>query len=504
MTDHQGKCYKGLKGTTYHITQKLNSGGEGTVYNVLENRQLVAKIYHEKKLASTPQLAEKLQVMVRQPPAGLEGAAFLAWPQDLLYDGTTFVGFIMPRIPSSAKPILMAVRPSERTDLQPRYQTTFSVLVARNLAVMMLRLERENIVLGDGNHENIRVDPNSCIYVIDNDSFIITDRRTNKRFATTDGGVPRYMAPELLDGSGAHYSLTTDRYMIGLWTFMVLMNGVHPFTGTNIEKNIARRQSIFFTGGPLPEEAPRLAWVGPEIVGLFRKSLIGEPAERPGAEAWVQALDRLLLLLKKRNAQCHHDPRHRFVRRYTPTCPFCEVERKKAAAFASNSPVTPDPKAPPAAPKAATAPKAASAPRAAPAQKRTGGFHTGVCYATAVMLLLLSAVRDGYSMLLHEVAPEAAFLSMGILIFCALAAGKIVRGLTSHDYRCTSHPASTILYSIVLVVVVFAAVAIAAALVLGIVKAACAALVAFLATPAGGTALFFIIGGIFLWAVINK
>src|SRR2546425_12556859 len=85
------------RGEVVRLGQPLTQpGGEGTVYEVSNDRSLVAKIYH-----ATPELQKvaKLQHQIRV--AKPELLSIGAWPKSVLVDrrdGKTVCGFVMPRI----------------------------------------------------------------------------------------------------------------------------------------------------------------------------------------------------------------------------------------------------------------------------------------------------------------------------------------------------------------------------------------------------------------------
>ena len=96
--------YKNRDGQTITTGEEIGRGGEGSVYAVLGNNDVVAKIYHPAQ--RTHLRHAKVTAMVAQPPLD-SGRAFspphiaLAWPTDLLFEEGAFVGFLMPRIERS-------------------------------------------------------------------------------------------------------------------------------------------------------------------------------------------------------------------------------------------------------------------------------------------------------------------------------------------------------------------------------------------------------------------
>ena len=89
----------GKNSKKYVLTEPpLASGGEGAVYNIVGDSHLLAKIYHAAKLQASPELGEKLEYMVNNPPDA-SVLDQIAWPIDVLRDSSgRFCGFIMPKL----------------------------------------------------------------------------------------------------------------------------------------------------------------------------------------------------------------------------------------------------------------------------------------------------------------------------------------------------------------------------------------------------------------------
>src|SRR5699024_4975559 len=69
---------------------KVHSGGEATIHRVVGHPGLIAKIYHEERLSSTPtareDMKQKVVAMINLPLQTQEdGNLVYAWPTDLLF-----------------------------------------------------------------------------------------------------------------------------------------------------------------------------------------------------------------------------------------------------------------------------------------------------------------------------------------------------------------------------------------------------------------------------------
>lgn len=488
--------YYGLHNKRYKLGNKLNSGGEGTIFQIQGADRLVAKIYLPRKLHETPEMESKLRVMLRLD-ARIGGVLAFAFPKDLLYQNGTFVGFVMPKI--DAQSIICAVRPMERILLNPQYNTLFSVTVALNLAERFLYLEKKNIIVGDANLGNLLVDEKGFVYLVDTDSWTIT-APDGRRYATTPGGVARYLPPECMKGKIC-YNMYTDRYVMALWLFLLLQNGCHPFSGENIEENIACKRSPYFTAnGEIPAESPDIRWMGKTIVSMFRAAFVGSPQQRPSAGMWVAELKKLLQQLCTKSAVCLRDPRHYYLRRYTPICPWCAVERRQPS---YRIPGPPSVSAKGSRPNGCSA--AAEHLRLQLQPKRPGTAHAVVCYGAGLGAAAIPMVCNAYRLLAAEMgAGLPAWFAMAMLILCGAGSAGLVRHWLGESYRRTGHPWFSLAGAVVLVAVLLAALGMGTVLVLSFLCFLWRSLVGFLASQAGTDLLLIVIGGIFLYLIFKN
>lgn len=323
-------------GQSLVLTKELGRGGEGTVFTVANREALVAKVYHPAQ--RTAQREEKLRMMVDHPPrnAGLGDENVypsLAWPHELLYEGSNFVGFTMPRM-EHCPTIFEVYNPKLRARRYPTVDRRFLHHAARNLALVLATLHASGYVMGDVNQKNILINPKSLITLVDTDSFQVGDG-TGKLFRCTVG-VPEYTAPELhgkvlaqIDRSPLH-----DCFGMSVLLFQLLMEGYHPFTGrpiSTMSKQVSQLSVHCIQWGIFPYQsnhdvqpppgAPNFAWLHPELQRLFVASfLLGHlnPANRPNALAWARGLriaEEMLL-------HCTRNPAH-WYSRHLDYCPYC-------------------------------------------------------------------------------------------------------------------------------------------------------------------------------------
>ncbi|HEY4326628.1 MAG TPA: hypothetical protein VGN20_21765 [Mucilaginibacter sp.] len=223
-----GTIYKGTAGKIYTLTNRIGGGGEGEVYAVGEEDNLVLKVYKE-----TPGVdkAEKLRHMTTMVTDEL--LRFAAWPLDVVYDsGGKLCGFTMRKL-HGYLPLHMLFTPMDRKKLFRDKGYNFLVHVARNLAVAFHKIHHAGIIVGDVNEANLLVTDTGMVALIDCDSFQV---KNGSRYHYCEVGMLRYTPPELLRrGSFQNMVRTTntDAFSLATLIFQLLFLGRAPFTGIN-------------------------------------------------------------------------------------------------------------------------------------------------------------------------------------------------------------------------------------------------------------------------------
>src|SRR5947208_1035462 len=182
----------GKKGT-YTTTRLLGKGGEGTVYEISGQPDLVLKVYNDKLDAAK---VRKLELMASFTHAKVK--EYAAWPLDTVVDckGNT-VGFVMKKLVNYV-PLHMLFSPMDRKKMFPDKGYNFLVHVAKNLASAFYSLHTAGLIIGYVNEGNVLVSNQGMIAFIDCDSFQVQDGNT---YFYCEVGVPRYTPPELLEKS---------------------------------------------------------------------------------------------------------------------------------------------------------------------------------------------------------------------------------------------------------------------------------------------------------------
>ncbi len=341
--------YKGLKGNIYQLNNVLGQGGEGVVYDLLNDSTRVAKIYkadHFKSKKERDTMERKLKTMLSMKLTGYVDNLFLfTWPMDILYDSGTMVGFIMPRVSSNLKIFSICRIDKSVKAAYPDFTWKYSVQFAYNLAVVVQYLHSKGIIVGDLNQNNIFVDSHtSAVILIDCDSFDILDASTGEHFPCTVG-FSEILAPELQqvgNMKNGRFTKESDDFSLAIHIFRLLMNNSDPFGGimasgrslSGIPANQAiingECQYVRDVGKKLPETSPKFEAMPPEIQRLFIKTfdynaLTNQQriSRRATADEWVKALYPYAYKEPNPNLITCKKNRHHVYPAHNISCPWC-------------------------------------------------------------------------------------------------------------------------------------------------------------------------------------
>lgn len=315
--------------TSICLGQELGRGGEGAVFAIDGQKDRVAKIY------SIPPDARKIQKLTAMTEAASPPLLRIAaWPVDLLTDTSGLVrGFVMPRV-IARRDIHELYSPKSRSEAFPETDFRFLVHVGANIARAFAVVHAQGHVLGDVNHGNLLVGPDGTVMLIDCDSFQIG---SGAQVFTCDVGVPLFTAPELHGRAlrGLMRTANHDRFGLAVLLFHLLYMGRHPFAGRfsgqgdmPIEKAVAEYRFAYgpdrgTNGMERPPGTIALETMGITISNLFVRAFerSGSNGGRPGAEIWIDALERLESSLRVcSTANWHHYPGE------LGNCPWCAIE----------------------------------------------------------------------------------------------------------------------------------------------------------------------------------
>ena len=340
--------YQGIHGSYTIIEPCRASGGEGEIFDIRGRKDLVLKRLADRHRTTTRE--KKLEAMMR---AGVPRHLLsqLTWPVDLAYENGRFIGYVMPALHKAAD-LNEVYSPQSSLTLSDR------ITVAMNLCVPVDGLHQLGQYVGDGNPENICVDPAALtVTFVDTDSYTIRDR-VSGRIYPCEVGLDKYLAPEVQKALKQHHSIPnlppdtfneyTDRFWLAVHIFALLMNGTHPFAvsrGSQVsmthmsvrQKSVSLPQpdgnicSGFFphtmkrAGLEIPKYCPKFSYLPTPVQNLFIRAFVDgytDPSARPSAREWFAELGRLQQSLVS-GTHCHNR-KHQYPSS-AAFCPWCEL-----------------------------------------------------------------------------------------------------------------------------------------------------------------------------------
>ncbi len=318
------------------LGDEVGRGGEGAVYAVQGQFEVVAKIYTQ---PPNPERVDKLSAMVELFHLTPSLADWCAWPQSLLRDETDVVrGFLMPRV-QDHRPVHDAYNPEQRKAAFPAAGWDFLVRTASNCARMFATLHEAEVVVGDVNERNLLIGRDATVSLVDCDSFQL---ERGPRLFRTAVGVVDYTPPEL---QGADFSAIIrtpnhDRFGLAVILFKLLFLGRHPFSGgATGELSVAIRERRFDyadLSARMRHLVPLQA-VSAQLQAMFQGAFLSDAdAERPTPEQWLHAL----VAFEADLVACPREPLHR-IALDAPGCLWCDIEQTLGYAYFAPPQTTP-------------------------------------------------------------------------------------------------------------------------------------------------------------------
>lgn len=319
--------YYSSKGEEVNLGEILGSGGEGKIFAIKDNTNMVAKIY---KGQAGEEKSAKLSTMVKLQSPRLSSIS--AWPVDTLHSekAEPVVGFVMKKV--LGKSIHLLYSPKSRIVEFPNAGWDFILHAAINLARAFGVVHECGHVVGDVNHDNAYIQKDATVILIDCDSFQINGYEHKY---LCEVGVMTHQPPEFQNISSFRRVVREanhDNFGLAVLIFQLLFLGRHPFSGRYlgegempIERAILEGRFAYGSSAKsrLMEQPPNalsINVVPQELFQLFERAFTHK--QRPRPQEWILSLDKLRLKLKA----CSN-PFHKYYECLS-SCPICEVEAK--------------------------------------------------------------------------------------------------------------------------------------------------------------------------------
>jgi DNA-binding helix-hairpin-helix protein with protein kinase domain len=323
-------------------SKPIGTGGEGSVFKLAKNPNILVKIYTDRALERMPDIEQKIKAMVARKPGLLDynGLTIIAWPSYVVYDEfQRFVGYLMRRV-QAKNHLSHVITPGLQKQKFPNITWYDRLVIAINLAKVMSFIHKNDTVIGDINTSDFFVYPAFEIGVVDTDSFQVSSE--NQLFHCKVF-TPDYTPPEVIEAKKRSKTEikrlpNQDNYGLAILIFQILMMGVHPFSarvkGTLgfdgnainycMENEIFPYQTHNQNIIP-PKNAMPFNFFPKHIQDLFVKAFSKEHSlNRPTSDQWVDGLKTIKENIKRcRKNKAHYYPNH------FQKCPICAREQTK-------------------------------------------------------------------------------------------------------------------------------------------------------------------------------
>lgn len=332
-------------GAVIQLGAVLARAGEGTIYEIVDHGDWVAKIFHTDLKDFAAKRAKVAAMTTSQPQGAMESDGFvvLTWPLHTVVDDDGVVGYVMPRVDTAnAVEIHTVSNPSNRASplpsapqWTPHVTWHHLVNIAANLCLAVETVHRVDAVIGDFQERNILVNDTTRVSLVDCDSMQFTDDSGHQFLCGV--GRPEFTAPELARVNLARTAREqpSDLFALAVHVHLLLMGGNHPFMRGNWTGGGEQPDALTlaaagqWAGGPgskfhTHQVAPPPTFLPPEIERLFVRAFTDgarDPHLRPSAAEWRHHLQVL------RVRTC---PRGHQVPIETDQCPWCAIDDIRA------------------------------------------------------------------------------------------------------------------------------------------------------------------------------
>ncbi|MDO9629313.1 MAG: hypothetical protein Q7I99_05370 [Acholeplasmataceae bacterium] len=324
-------------------TKPIGSGGEGSVFKLAKNPNILVKVYTERALIRMPEIEHKIKAMVQKKPGLLDynGLTIIAWPSYVIYDeNKKFIGYLMRRVQAKNQ-LSHVITPGLQKTKFPDITWYDRLVISINLAKVMSFIHKNDTVIGDINTSDFFVYPGFEIGVVDTDSFQVT---SETKLYHCKVFTPDYTPPEVFEAkkkSSVELKRIPnhDNYGLAILIFQILMMGVHPFSarikgimgfdGNAINYNMEHEIFPYTTMNSNiipPKNSMPFGFFPKQIQDLFARAFDkhNNVINRPTADEWATGLRVVKDNIKKcKKNKAHYYPNH------FQKCPICAREQTK-------------------------------------------------------------------------------------------------------------------------------------------------------------------------------
>lgn len=227
-----------INGKSQALGAFVNRGGEGNVYRLQTNPNVLVKIYSDPQRANR----QKKKIITMKNMMELRKNKHLAWPQLDIYDSTgQFIGFAMGAKEGFSLNQLGV--PQLVAEKLPHWNRKHLVKATLSFVNCLQQLHSNNVLIGDVNPGNFLIDPQTCtVNFIDCDSYQI---RTGKETFFCEVGMQQFMAPEFI-GREMKTTIRTrkqDLFSAAMMIYRIFMFGAHPYSRVNGQDPVSNLKS---------------------------------------------------------------------------------------------------------------------------------------------------------------------------------------------------------------------------------------------------------------------
>ena len=233
--------YTTLSGKSIKLGSKIAKGGEGEVFNIINDSDNCVKIYREN--INIKDKEDKLKYMTLNPPLETEGPNHkICWPNDVVYKDDKFVGFLMSKSFDDSLLPYHLCQPEIPQKLDEKWHLTFDResqrgIISRlklcvNIIAAVNRIHSGNkYVIVDLKPQNLLITSSGKVSIIDMDSIQIIEN--DKVIFKAPVSTPEYTPPEATAIIKKKSVITKDWdvFSLGVLVYEILF-GIHPFVGS--------------------------------------------------------------------------------------------------------------------------------------------------------------------------------------------------------------------------------------------------------------------------------